>query len=75
MGVNLFGVQFRVGDLAAEVMDTLARHGLPPDALELEITENIVLDHDDVVPGMLRRLRDHGVGIAFDDFGTGYASL
>lgn len=75
MGVNLFGVQFRVGDLATEVMATLARHGLPPDALELEITENIVLDHDDVVPGMLRRLRDQGVGIAFDDFGTGYASL
>lgn len=75
MGVNLFGVQFRVGDLVTEVMDTLARHGLPPDALELEITENIVLDNDDVVPGMLRRLRDQGVGIAFDDFGTGYASL
>lgn len=75
MGVNLFGVQFRVGDLAAEVMDTLARHGLPPEALELEITENIVLDHDDVVPAILRRLRDQGVGIAFDDFGTGYASL
>jgi diguanylate cyclase (GGDEF)-like protein/PAS domain S-box-containing protein len=75
MGVNLFGVQFRVGDLATEVMDALARHGLPPDALELEITENIVLDHDDVVPDMLRRLRAHGVGISFDDFGTGYASL
>ncbi len=75
MGVNLFGAQFRVGDLAAEVMDTLARHGLPPEALELEITENIVLDHDDLVPDVLHRLRAQGVGIAFDDFGTGYASL
>jgi diguanylate cyclase (GGDEF)-like protein/PAS domain S-box-containing protein len=74
MAVNLFGVQFRVGDIASEVMSTLERHGLPPDALELEVTENIVVD-DDHVLHMLHRLRDEGVGIAFDDFGTGYASL
>ncbi len=75
MGVNLFGAQFRGGDFAAEVMETLDKHGLPPSALELEITENIVLDHDDVVLEKLRDLRAFGVGIAFDDFGTGYASL
>ncbi|SOE46596.1 putative bifunctional diguanylate cyclase/phosphodiesterase [Orrella dioscoreae] len=75
IGVNLFGVQFRVGDLATEVMETLARHGLPPEALELEITENIVLNNDDTALEILRRLRAHGVGISFDDFGTGYASL
>lgn len=75
MGVNLFGAQFRGGDFAAEVMETLDKHGLPPSALELEITENIVLDHDDVVLEKLRDLRAQGVGIAFDDFGTGYASL
>lgn len=74
MGVNLFGVQFRVGDLVSEVASVLDRHGLPPEALELEITENIVLD-DDRVPAMLQRLRALGVGVAFDDFGTGYASL
>ncbi|OZI19769.1 diguanylate cyclase [Bordetella genomosp. 9] len=75
MGVNLFSAQFHVGDLAREVLQALDRHGLTPDALELEITENIALDHDDVVLGMLRRLHDEGVSIAFDDFGTGYASL
>lgn len=75
MGVNLFSAQFRAGDLVSEVTEALARHGLPPSALELEITENIVLDHDDVVPDTLRRLRELGVGLAFDDFGTGYASL
>ncbi|WP_047535474.1 putative bifunctional diguanylate cyclase/phosphodiesterase [Methylotenera sp. N17] len=75
MGVNLFGAQFRVGDLVSEVMETLDRHGLPPEALELEITENIALNHDDVVLRSLHHLREHGVGIAFDDFGTGYASL
>uniref|UniRef100_UPI0039F0AD5E putative bifunctional diguanylate cyclase/phosphodiesterase n=1 Tax=Bordetella sputigena TaxID=1416810 RepID=UPI0039F0AD5E len=75
MGVNLFSAQFHVGDLARDVLRALERHGLPPNALELEITENIALDHDDVVLDMLRRLHDEGVSIAFDDFGTGYASL
>lgn len=75
IGVNLFGVQFRVGDLVADVTSALQRHGLPPWALEVEVTENIVLDHDDQVLESLRRLRALGVGIAFDDFGTGYAAL
>lgn len=75
IGVNLFGAQFRVNDIVEEVDAALKRHGLPAEALELEITENIVLDHDDVTPDALQRLRALGVGIAFDDFGTGYASL
>jgi predicted signal transduction protein with EAL and GGDEF domain len=75
IGVNLCSAQFRVGDLAAEVFETLERHGLPPEALELEVTENIVLDNDDSVLETLKRLHQHGIGIAFDDFGTGYASL
>lgn len=75
IGVNLFEGQFRVGNLVQEVMDVLARHGLPPDALELEITENIALDNDEVVLESLRKLKSYGIGIAFDDFGTGYASL
>jgi len=75
IGVNLCGAQFRVGNLVDEVMQALHRHGLPPQALELEITENIVLDNDDWVLDALQQLRAQGVGIAFDDFGTGYASL
>jgi diguanylate cyclase (GGDEF)-like protein/PAS domain S-box-containing protein len=75
IGVNLCSAQFRVGDLAAEVFETLERHGLPPTALELEVTENIVLDNDDSVLETLKRLHQQGIGIAFDDFGTGYASL
>lgn len=75
IGVNLFEAQFRVGNLVQEVMDVLDRHGLPPSALELEITENIALDNDEVVLETLRKLKGYGVGIAFDDFGTGYASL
>lgn len=75
IGINLCSAQFRVGDLAAEVFEVLDRYGLPPEALELEVTENIVLDNDDIVLETLARLYKHGVGISFDDFGTGYASL
>ena len=75
MGVNLFGAQFQSGQLATNVMNVLKTTGLPPEALEIEITENIILAHDELVMEPLRVLRDLGVGIAFDDFGTGYASL
>ncbi|WP_076068817.1 putative bifunctional diguanylate cyclase/phosphodiesterase [Sphingomonas montana] len=75
MGVNLFGAQFRTGRLAEEVIGVLARTGLPPEGLELEITENIVLRHDDTMLAPLNALRTLGVGVAFDDFGTGFASL
>ena len=52
-----------------------ARAGLPADALEIEITENIALDHDERCLSVLQQLRDKGINLAFDDFGTGYASL
>ncbi len=75
IGVNLFGAQFRTGDLAEKVRTVLAKEGLAPAALELEITENIILRHDDVMLAPLRELHKEGVGITFDDYGTGYASL
>jgi diguanylate cyclase (GGDEF)-like protein/PAS domain S-box-containing protein len=75
IGVNLFPTQFHDGMLTRQVEDALHRSGLPPGALELEITENIVLNRDDHVIAALRALRAKGVGLAFDDFGTGYASL
>ncbi len=75
MGVNLFAVQLRSSDLASVVRGVLSRTGLPAEALELEITETVVLGDDASWIKRLRRLRDLGVGLAFDDYGTGYASL
>ncbi len=75
IGVNLFGSQFRSGDLVDRVREALVFAALPADALELEVTENIILRHDESMLGPLRRLRGDGVQIAFDDYGTGYASL
>lgn len=75
MGINLFGAQFRAGDLADKVVEALDEFNLPPTALELEITENIILRHDEHMLRPLRKLHELGVDIAFDDYGTGYASL
>ncbi|MGQ0588434.1 MAG: putative bifunctional diguanylate cyclase/phosphodiesterase [Sphingosinicella sp.] len=75
VGVNLFAAQFRADDLPRTVAETLARHSLPASALELEITENIVLDQVELVLPQLRAVDALGVSLAFDDFGTGYASL
>ncbi len=75
MGVNLFAAQLRSGRLTDTVMEALTASGLPAEALELEITENIALQYDDPMQTCLSDLRARGVGIAFDDFGTGFASL
>jgi EAL domain-containing protein (putative c-di-GMP-specific phosphodiesterase class I) len=75
VGVNLFPAQVRNGTLLEDVHATLLQSGLPAEALELELTENIALDHDEATLSQFRALRGMGVGLAFDDFGTGYASL
>ena len=75
ISVNLFAAQFRADDLPALVAETLVRHDLPASALKLEITENIVLDRVALVLPQLEAIRALGVALAFDDFGTGYASL
>lgn len=75
VAVNLFSAQIRAGDLVQVTQQALSDTGLPPEQLELEITENIILKGDEALADMLRRLRSIGVGVAFDDYGTGYASL
>ncbi|WP_455271090.1 putative bifunctional diguanylate cyclase/phosphodiesterase [Rhizobium herbae] len=75
VSVNLFAAQYRAGTLVQHVTDALAEHGLAPSALGLEVTETIALLNDDHAVAAVRTLHDLGVGIAFDDFGTGYASL
>jgi diguanylate cyclase (GGDEF)-like protein/PAS domain S-box-containing protein len=75
VGVNLFSAQLRRGEFDLHVTRVLGRHRVPAGALELEIAENIVLDQDDLILKTLERLRATGIFIAFDDFGTGYASL
>jgi EAL domain-containing protein (putative c-di-GMP-specific phosphodiesterase class I) len=75
IAVNLFPVQLQDPSFIADLEQILGETGLPPDSLELEITENIALSRNSATLAMLRKLQQLGIGIAFDDFGTGYASL
>ena len=73
VGVNLFPAQVYDEMLPKDIAGALRDFGLPADALELEITENVALNRED--SSVLQSLHDQGVKLAFDDFGTGYASL
>ena len=74
IGINVFPPQFQGDVLIKAVDDALRETKLPPESIELEITENSTLNYGDAAE-TLQKLRDRRVGIAFDDFGTGYASL
>jgi diguanylate cyclase (GGDEF)-like protein/PAS domain S-box-containing protein len=74
IAVNLFPNQAHDDGLPKDVEEALAASGLPPEALELEITEYAAFNYEDPT-GPLLQLQEKGVRLAFDDFGTGYASL
>jgi diguanylate cyclase (GGDEF)-like protein len=75
VAVNVSPVQFRRTDIVKTVSTVLAKTGLSPGRLELEITETLLLDDNKDVRSTLRELRSLGVNISLDDFGTGYSSL
>ena len=75
MQVNLSGAELDDPGLADHVLDQLARSGLPPERLVIEITETALVEDATTGGAQLHRLRDHGVRLALDDFGTGFSSL
>lgn len=75
LSVNISVNQLRNDDFYDNVCRIIDETGFPYELLELEITENVFLDHSDENADVLSRLRDLGISIALDDFGTGYSSL
>jgi EAL domain-containing protein (putative c-di-GMP-specific phosphodiesterase class I) len=75
VAVNLSPIQFRKQDVPALVARILEETELEAELLELELTENILMQNTDAVIEDLRRLRRLGVSLSIDDFGTGYSSL
>ncbi len=75
ISVNVSRRQFRAPGLAEKIAEILRESGLDPRHLELEITENALIEDVQETLAVLRRVRDLGVGVAIDDFGTGYSSL
>ncbi|WP_459705882.1 putative bifunctional diguanylate cyclase/phosphodiesterase [Stutzerimonas marianensis] len=75
VSVNLSVKQLRQGNFITLVRQVLEETGLPPDRLELELTESQLLDDVDNAISISEQLRALGVKLAIDDFGTGYSSL
>jgi diguanylate cyclase (GGDEF)-like protein len=74
VAINVSAQQFVAGNFLVDLERLLARHGLPPQAVELELTETM-LQTGAVTVETLHGLRMLGVDMALDDFGTGYSSL
>jgi EAL domain-containing protein (putative c-di-GMP-specific phosphodiesterase class I) len=75
ISVNLSSRQLLTGDIVDVVTGALARSGLDPTTLTLELTESTLIDDALGAQQLLRELRDLGLNLALDDFGTGYSSL
>lgn len=75
VAVNVSAVQLTQGDLLEMVAGILNETGLPPELLELEITESFVMADRDQSFSTINKLKGLGIKLAVDDFGTGYSSL
>ena len=75
MAVNLSAIQFRQPQLPELVSRMLAEFDLPPDSLELELTEGVAVDDPHAAVATMDQLHARGVRMSMDDFGTGYSSL
>jgi diguanylate cyclase (GGDEF)-like protein len=75
LAINLSPRQFWHSGLARGIIQRLQDHQLPPEGIELEVTESVLIQPEGPAIGELRTLRQHGLHLALDDFGTGYSSL
>jgi len=75
VSVNVSPRQLRAGDMAAQVEDVLRETGLAPQHLHIELTETAVIGDELRVSSLLARLRNSGVKVWLDDFGTGFSGL
>ncbi|MBU9710307.1 EAL domain-containing protein [Evansella tamaricis] len=75
ISVNISPIQFQRPDFVSKVKYNLKKTGLPPELLDLEITENDLMYNQEECLRTLERLKGLGIRISIDDFGTGYSSL
>lgn len=75
VAVNVSAIQFQSPDFSRRVLEVLETTGLPPQRLELELTESVAMRDPDEVIKQVHPMREKGVRFAIDDFGTGHSSL
>lgn len=75
IAVNFSGFQFYQPDLTAQVSELMARYGVSPENIEIELTEAVALRNPQLVVQTIDELSAEGFKVAIDDFGTGYSSM
>ena len=75
LALNLSALQFAQPDLLDTLQQALAVHNLPGDALDIEVTESVVMEDADSTIQLINRIKAMGMHLSIDDFGTGYSSL
>ncbi|WP_421857167.1 putative bifunctional diguanylate cyclase/phosphodiesterase [Oricola sp.] len=75
ISINLSAIDFRRTRLLDEIDEALAKSGLAPERVEIEVTETAVISNEQEMLTVLERIRSRGIKISLDDFGTGYSSL
>lgn len=75
IAVNISSIQFKRGNIDTVVLNALEKSGFPPQMLELELTESLLIDDTDRLASTLSNLRSMGLHFSIDDFGTGYSNL
>ena len=75
ISINVSIPQFKRENFVQNLIECIRRHDVNPKKLELEVTENILMDEPQIIIDALTRVKAEGISIALDDFGTGYSSL
>ncbi|WP_260258449.1 putative bifunctional diguanylate cyclase/phosphodiesterase [Vibrio intestinalis] len=75
LAINISPLQFAQHSFVSDIVDALKRANISGDNIELEITENLLLENVESAVAKMSELKQHGLKISIDDFGTGYSSL
>ena len=75
LAINLSAVEFKMAGIEDQIIGVITKYGVPPDRIELEITETTMMELSKRSDNSLVQFRKHGIRISIDDFGTGYSSL
>lgn len=75
LSINISAIQYKRSDFVPLLLQTIKKYGVSPKEIELEITESVLIDDFTEVINKLHILRDYGIQVSLDDFGTGFSSL
>lgn len=75
MSINISAIQYKKADFVQRLMSLIEKYQVNPESIELEITETVLIDDQELVVEKLNILKEYGIKISLDDFGTGYSSL